>query len=152
MKLKYKILFVLLIIGVGIQFIPTSFNQDRKNTTPTAFVKLYSPSLKVQNLLKNSCNDCHSNYTAYPWYNKLQPISYLLEHHIKEGKSELNFDEFDTYSDRKKRNKLTSIKGQIEENEMPLESYTWIHRESKLSDKEKEILIFYFDSLAALYY
>ncbi|WP_338770406.1 heme-binding domain-containing protein [Bernardetia sp. ABR2-2B] len=152
MKLKYKIIFVLLIIGVGIQFIPTPINQDRKENTPTAFVKLYSPPLKVQNLLKNSCNDCHSNYTAYPWYNKLQPMSWFLERHIKEGKSELNFDEFDTYSDRKKRNKLTSIKGQIEENEMPLSSYTFIHRESKLSDKEKEILIFYFDSLSALYY
>ena len=152
MKLKYKIIFVLLIIGVGIQFIPTSINQDRKESNPTAFVKLYSPSLEVQNILKNSCTDCHSNYTAYPWYNKLQPMSWFLEHHIKEGKSELNFDEFDTYSDRKKRNKLTSIKGQIEENEMPLSSYTLIHRESKLSNKEKEILIFYFDSLSALYY
>ncbi len=151
MKLKYKIIFVLLIIGVGIQFVPTSINQDRKENTPTAFVKLYSPPLQVQNLLKNSCADCHSNYTAYPWYNKLQPMSWFLENHIKEGKSKLNFDEFDTYSDRKKRNKLTSIKGQIEENEMPLSSYTFIHRESKLSDEEKEILIIYFDSLSAFY-
>lgn len=152
MKLIYKILFILLIIGVGIQFIPTSINQNRKENTPTVFVKLYSPTLKVQNLLQNSCNDCHSNYTVYPWYNKLQPISWFLENHIKEGKSKLNFDEFDTYSDRKKRDKLTSIKEQIEENEMPLSSYTLIHRESKLSDEEKEMLIVYVDSLSALYY
>ncbi|WP_291728302.1 heme-binding domain-containing protein [Bernardetia sp.] len=151
MTLKYKIILVLLMIGVGIQFIPTSINKDRKENTPTVFVKLYSPSLQVQNLLKNSCNDCHSNYTEYPWYNRLQPIRYFLENHIKKGKSELNFDEFDTYSDRKKRNKLNAIIGQVERDQMPLVSYSFIHKESKLSATERKLLVSYFDSLSALY-
>ncbi len=43
---------------------------------------------KNQNKLQVSCYDCHSNNTAYPWYNKIQPVAWFLEDHIKNGKAE----------------------------------------------------------------
>jgi hypothetical protein len=90
---------------------------------------------------KLACYDCHSNNTYYPWYNKVQPVACFLESHISEGKAELNFNEWDTYSDRRKRSKSKSIVSQIEDEEMPLSSYTFIHGDANLSPKQKEKII-----------
>ena len=67
------------------------------------------------------------------------------ENHINEGKAELNFNEFGDYSGRRQKSKLKSIASQIRDNEMPLASYTIIHRDAKLSEKEKELIIQWVD-------
>ena len=144
---KFKILLVFtIIVLVGIQFIPTKLNES-KVILKTDFVKIYSAPENVQNILKNSCLDCHSNKTNYPWYNKIQPISWFLEHHIFEGKSELNFSEFGSYSVRKQKSKLRAIINQLKDGEMPLSSYTLIHRNAKITENNKKEFLGYFTKL-----
>jgi hypothetical protein len=70
-----------------------------------------------------------------------------LEHHIKEGKAELNFNEWDDLSDRRKTSKLRSIISQIEDGEMPLDSYTLIHWNAKLDTVAKTQIIEYLQRL-----
>lgn len=140
MKIKKIIFFFLLIAFVGIQFIPTSRNQS-KEVLETDFTKTFDMPSNIQNLFKNSCYDCHSNNTHYPWYNKIQPVSWFLENHIKDAKSELNLSEFGTYSKRRQKSKLKSIVNQVKDNEMPLLSYRLIHSDAKLSESDKKILI-----------
>ena len=103
--------------------------------------------ITIQNQLKVSCYDCHSNNTSYPWYNNVQPIAWFLENHIKEGKAELNFNEWKNYSDRRKNSKLRSIIKQIENGEMPMDSYTLIHRGAKLDSLAKNEIINYMNNL-----
>ena len=95
----------------------------------------------VESIIKTSCYDCHSNNTDYPWYNKVQPVAWYLEDHVEHGKEELNFNEWDSLSNRRKKSKLRSIIKQIENDEMPLDSYTLIHREASFSEAEKQELI-----------
>lgn len=125
---------------VGIQLIPTTRNQSNV-VLATDFIKTFEVPYNIQNILKKSCYDCHSNNTNYPWYNKIQPASWLLENHIQEGKKELNFSEFGAYSKRRQKSKLKSIINQIKDDEMPLYSYTLIHKDAKLSEVDKELLI-----------
>ena len=132
----------MLIAFVGIQFMPTIRNQS-KVVLETDFTKTFTVPNNIQNLLKNSCYDCHSNNTIYPWYNKIQPVSLFLEHHIKEGKKELNFSEFGGYSERRQKSKLKSVISQIKKGKMPLWSYTLIHRNSQLSKNDKKLIINY---------
>lgn len=139
MSIFKKVFFLLLIAFVGIQFMPTKRNQSNK-ALETDFFKTFDVPNNVQILLKNSCYDCHSNNTNYPWYHKIQPVSWLLENHIKEGKKELNFSEFGTYSKRRQKSKLKSVISQIEENKMPPSTYTLIHKEAKLSGSDKELI------------
>ncbi|MEH6766111.1 MAG: heme-binding domain-containing protein, partial [Aequorivita antarctica] len=94
-------------------------------------------------ILQESCYDCHSNNTDYPWYNKVQPIAWFLEHHIKEGKDELNFNEWDTYSERRKNSKLNAMIHQIEDEEMPLYSYVLMNRDAEISKDERQTLVAY---------
>jgi len=121
---------------VGIQFIPTTRNESNEVLT-IDFIKSFNPPEEISNQLRTSCYDCHSNNTNYPWYNKVQPISWFLEGHIRKAKEELNFSEFGNYSNRKKKSKLKSIISQVKDDEMPLSSYTLIHRDAKLSEKDK---------------
>jgi hypothetical protein len=142
MKILKLIALILLLVFVGIQFIPTDRNQS--DLVPkTDFLLVNKPPKNVSALLQESCYDCHSNNTEYPWYNKVQPIAWFLEYHIKEGKKELNFSEWNTYSKRRKNSKLKSIINQIEDDEMPLWSYVLIHKEAVLSDSKKQFVIDY---------
>lgn len=142
-----KIIALILSVGfVGIQFVPTDLNQS--DTVPiTDFLVVNNTSENISALLQESCYDCHSNNTQYPWYNKVQPTAWFLENHIKEGKEELNFNEWDTYSNRRKNSKLKSIISQVEDDEMPLASYTLIHKDAKLSKSEKTLIIDYMKNL-----
>jgi hypothetical protein len=91
--------------------------------------------------LQNSCYDCHSNQTNYPWYTQIQPIGFWLNNHVKEGKEELNFSEFVLYKQKKQLHKLDEMIEMIEEQEMPLKSYTWVHTSAELTPEQKSILV-----------
>ena len=94
----------------------------------------------VQALLKRSCNDCHSNETVYPWYSNVSPFSWKLAEHIEEGRRELNFSVWNTYSGKKKRNKFDEICEQVTTGEMPHNQYLWVHAEARLSEEDKKLL------------
>lgn len=139
MKKILKAIFLLLLAA----FIVIQFFRPEKNIAkgPEAFAKdittVHAVPVDVQLILQKACNDCHSNNTEYPWYNNIQPVAWWLKDHIDEGKRELNFSEFANYSLRRQYNKLDKINKEVKEGEMPLSSYTWIHRSAKLNDSEK---------------
>ena len=64
-----------------------------------------------------------------------------MDNHINEGKENLNFSEFGNYSERKQGNKLEEIVKQIKAEEMPLASYTMIHKNAILTQENKKVLI-----------
>ena len=146
MKIVKIIAVVLLVAFVGIQFVPTERNQS--DVVPkTDFMLVNSVPDHIKSKLQTSCYDCHSNNTQYPWYNKVQPIAWFLEDNIKEGKAELNFNEWDSLSNRRKKSKLRSIIKQIESDKMPLDSYTLIHKDASFSETEKQELIKWVEQL-----
>lgn len=133
--MRKKIFYGLLIILVGIQFIRPEKNQSA-TASPNDMVTHYAVPDEVLSILKRSCFDCHSNYTNYPWYSNIQPVAWWLADHIKEGKGELNFSEFNSYKPKRKIRKMDEIIKQLEKKEMPLNSYLWIHTDAKLSDAQ----------------
>jgi len=142
LKIFKYIAWLALIAFVVIQFFPADYNST-ETVAKTDFMLVNKVPATVEKSLQASCYDCHSNNTQYPWYNKIQPVAWFLEDHIREGKSELNFNEWDSLSRRRKASKLRSIIKQIESNEMPLESYTRIHRNAILSEYNKKAIIEY---------
>ena len=145
---KGKIIIVIIttLTLVGLQFIPTLVN-EQLTYNPNDFTNVYEVPKEITIQLKNSCYDCHSNFTEYPWYGKLQPMNIILAQHITDGKKELNLSEFGTYSDRKKRSKLKSMINQIKNDEMPLTSYTLLHWNANFTEEDKENIIAFLDTL-----
>lgn len=134
-----KILLVLLVALLLIQFIRPEKNKSEGKSANHISNK-YSVPAEVSGILEKSCNDCHSNNTVYPWYANIQPVAWWLQDHVNEGKKELNFSEFLSYSPKKARHKMDEVIEMVKEEEMPLPSYTWIHRNAKLTEAEKTSL------------
>ncbi len=134
-----KIFLGLLIILIVLQFFhPT---RNRSDAAQTAYIgNTYAVPASVKTILQKACNDCHSNNTDYPWYSYVQPVDWWLNNHIVDGKRGLNFDEFTNRRPRSQYHKLEELIDQVKEGKMPLNSYTWIHKNAILTIAEKDSL------------
>jgi hypothetical protein len=110
---------------------------ERSNPAVTADV--HAPDA-VKSVLRKSCYDCHSNETVWPWYSHVAPVSWLLHRDVTEGRRHLNFSEWENYPAEKRAKKAKEIGEQVEEGEMPLWFYTPLHKGSKLTDGDKQVL------------
>lgn len=146
-----RILVFVLFLFIAIQLYQPSFNVDKGEAVTKDFTRLYTMPAEVQTLFRNSCYDCHSNNTDYVWYDYIQPARTLVESHIKEAKNDLNFSEWETYSNRKQERLLNSIKEQIVNRKMPLSSYTLMHRKAKLSDDEIKMITHWLNAQNQVY-
>jgi hypothetical protein len=134
-----KILLVLLTAFIIIQFFRPQ-NNMATGVQVNHISKLYPYPDSVQAILAKACNDCHSNNTHYPWYNNIQPAAWWLNNHVKDGKRHFNIDEFAGYRIARQYKKLEECIEEVKEGEMPLSSYTLIHKEAILTDAEKQTL------------
>lgn len=139
MKILKKILLGLFIVFIVIQFIRPAHNTSGQ-VLPTDITKTINVPDKILDVFKNSCYDCHSNDTRYPWYVNIQPMGWIMADHIKTGKANLNFSEFGSYSKRKQANKLRSLAETINDGSMPISSYTIMHTDAKLSEENKKLI------------
>ncbi len=150
---KKNIFLTLLVLFVLIQFVRPEKNQSNDFSKDISTIMPMSASL--QQTLKTSCYDCHSNHTDYPWYSEVQPVAGWLQHHVDEGKSEINFSTFAGYKLRRKYHKLEEIVEQVEKGEMPMSSYTLIHQNAVLEEAQKQEIILWakaqMDTLKAHY-
>lgn len=138
-KVLRIVLVILLIIFVGIQFIRPAKNVSQEIAANDITSQYHVPD-EVQRILKVSCYDCHSNHTYYPWYWQVQPVMWFMNDHINEGKRHLNFSEFSSYAARRRYKKLKEISKEIKSGDMPLFSYTTIHRDAVLNAAQKLIV------------
>jgi hypothetical protein len=121
----------ILIILMG--FIAIQFIRPEKNTgtgeSDKDIAQVLSVPSSVHQSLKEACYDCHSNNTNYTWYFNIQPVGLMMDRHITEGKSKLNFSNFEI--DPHKREEIGE---EIEEDKMPLTSYRMCHKKAGLED------------------
>ncbi len=130
------ILIVLLVALIIIQFIRPVENKGDEIVQNQITASYQIPD-SLQKNLKVSCYDCHSNTTVYPFYFKIQPVAWFLNNHIQDGKRHLNFSEFNTYPLWRQHEGFKDIVEQLKKDEMPLTSYTLIHRNAILTASQK---------------
>ena len=147
-KILKKVGLVLLIVFIGMQFIRPQKNNGVADT-PNDITHFVTVPDTVMRMLKGSCYDCHSNHTNYPWYAEIAPSSWWLASHVKNGKADLNFSNFAQYTPRRMKNKLSSISDQVENREMPLKSYLFLHGDARLSNEQIQLIRNWTDSSKA---
>lgn len=130
--------YLLYLIGAGvasvllIQLVPYGHSHTNPPVAQAAVFK----DPRVAEMVATSCGDCHSNLTKYPWYSNVAPGSWLLANHIGEGRSKLNFSEWN-----KPQPPVEDLAEQINSGEMPGWQYTLMHSSAKLSNADKKVLI-----------
>ena len=138
--MRKQIFIGLLALLTIIQFIKIEKNES--NDLSYTISKSYTISNELNQLLKTSCYDCHSNNTNYPWYSEIQPVAWWLDHHVQDGKKHLNFSEFTKNRIAIQNRKFEEIIEYVEGEKMPLPSYTFLglHPEANLTNKQRELV------------
>ncbi|RZN80909.1 MAG: cytochrome C [Winogradskyella sp.] len=139
-KLLKKLGLSLFIVFILAQFFGPEKNEGDVATVE-AFLAETNPPEDVKIILKSACFDCHSDNTRYPWYNAITPVNYWLNDHIKHGKGHFNVSKWNDYSLKKKDHKFDELIEEVEEKVMPLDSYTWTHRDANLSSEQIKAVI-----------
>jgi len=130
----FKVVVILLILAfVGIQFI------DVEKTNPPVTAEIQAPQ-EVKNIIRKSCYDCHSNETVWPWYSNVAPVSWFISDDVNSGRKHLNFSDWERYNDVKKEKKMNDVWEQVNEGEMPLKAYTYMHPGTELDLTQKGII------------
>lgn len=128
-------IIIIVIVGLFIvlQLIP--LNQ----TNPPVVQDVTAPG-DIEAILRNSCYDCHSNETKWPWYSRIAPGSFLITRDVVEGRKHLNFSEFadlDMFDSSDVADEIIEV---MDEGEMPIVPYLLLHPSASLSDSQTNAL------------
>lgn len=148
--MKNKIGLVVVLVFAVMQLF-TIEKVEYEEPSELGLVQLEKPGPQITKLLEETCLNCHSNQITYPWYSQVAPVSWWIADHIEEGREHLNFSEWGNYSAGKKAHKAEESWEEMEEKEMPLESYVIMHAEADLNDEDRELLIQFFRGLEEKY-
>ena len=127
-----KIIVAIVVILVGIQFIPV------ERTNPPIQSDFDAPA-NVKAIIKKACYNCHSNETNWVWYTKIAPVSFLTSSDVSDGRRHLNFSDWNKYADKFAKVK-DEIWEEVREENMPPWQYRIMHSNARLTQEEKDIL------------
>ena len=107
---------------------------------PPVLAEIEAPE-EVLTIFRRACYDCHSNETVWPWYSYVAPVSWLVESDVEVGRGNVNFSEWNEYSEKLQFLKRYKIGEGVDEGEMPLWYYVPLHSEAKLSQADIDLII-----------
>lgn len=128
---------------------PAFIEQPVQNAPATHPIKAPAEVTKV---LQRACYDCHSNQTKLNWYDKVAPVSWVINHDVTVARSRFNFSAWDTLSHADQQGRVWEMVNMVLTQKMPLSTYATIHPQSRLSDQEISILKNYANSLGPAKY
>jgi hypothetical protein len=117
--------------------IAASLESGRHTNPPVARAHTIQENLAVppavNAMLHQSCYDCHSSETRWPWYSQVSGIGSLIEHDVNGGRDAMNFSEWSVGVGK------TSLQGgamliaaceAVKQHQMPKPNYLRLHPEA----------------------
>jgi hypothetical protein len=133
MTRRNKLLLSAAGVLAGIQLIPLP------RTNPPVTADFDGPA-DVERILRRSCYDCHSNETAWSWTAYLAPGSWLVVRDVHKARDEFNLSEWDGLTAEDRNELPAEMVEEVEEGEMPLAPYLWVHPEARVTAQELAVL------------
>ena len=97
------------------------------------FAAVAKPPAEVINVIGRGCRDCHTNRTAWPWYSRIAPASFLIARDVTKGRAHLNFSQWRGMGTEITALRMTEACIEVTRGDMPLPYYLPAHPEAKLS-------------------
>ena len=133
-----------LAIGIALILVAIQFIRPARTNPPSeagqSIESHVTVTPEVAAIFERSCKNCHSNRTDWPWYSNVAPVSWFVIDHVNHARSHLNLSEWAKFDDAEAGDMLSEICSETKSGQMPLESYTWIHRYAKLSPEDVKTL------------
>lgn len=102
--------------------------ESLRNSLDSAYILISVTYENVKPIFENSCYDCHSSKTKYPWYYSLPIISGMIDDDIKEARNHVDMDTgFPFGGHASQTEQLREIREEIGNGDMPLWSYRLMH-------------------------
>ncbi|MBL7955186.1 MAG: heme-binding domain-containing protein [Flavobacteriales bacterium] len=140
--MKRRILYILLAIVLVAQFFQPHRGVPPIDPANDMLVMTEAPD-DIRTLVQGACYDCHSYNTTYPWYSHVTPMNFWLQDHINEGREKMNFSHWNMSASQKHAHEAGE---EVQEGEMPIDSYTWIHGEARLDASQRNTLATWFNA------
>ena len=127
-------LAAVVIVFLSAQAVP--YGRDHTNPPVSGEPAWDTPG--TRELVARACFDCHSNEVEWPWYSNVAPMSWLVYKHVKDGRSKVNFSEFD-----QPQREADESFDEVKKGSMPPPYYTFggLHSDAKLTDSELTALL-----------
>lgn len=139
LKILKWLALVVVVVLIGLQFVRPARTNPAVDQSQTIHAR-QQVNPQVAAILDRSCQDCHSNSTRWPWYSNVAPVSWFVIDHVNHARSHMNLSEWGSLDNRKASKKLEEICEEVQDGAMPLESYTYIHWNAKLSPEDVKTL------------
>ncbi len=128
-----RVLSGIVVVLIAIQFVPV----PRSNPPVESEVTAPGP---VRAILRRACYNCHSRETAWPWYSRVAPASWLLAYDVWEGRSDLDFSAWNRLGADRRAKMINRLWKEVAEGDMPPWYYLLVHREARLSPGDRATL------------
>ncbi len=122
-------------IGIALQLVPV----EGIGRNPPQRYKVEAPP-EVERILRESCFDCHSNETQWPFYARIAPGSWLMARDVRKGRSRMNFSEWGDTDEEERAIDRQNAWDEIESGDMPPWFYIPMNPARRLSAEEKATL------------
>jgi hypothetical protein len=93
---------------------------------------------ETREILERSCANCHSEQVRWPWYNRLAPASWLLEHDVTEARAHMNFSGWNRYTAQEQEALLAAIGVAARTGAMPPRRFTLLHPDAVLTPQQRQ--------------
>ncbi len=131
MKVTIIVFFTILLLMQIIQV-------EKTNPKSDGSLEINAP-VEIKELFVNACYDCHSNQTVWPWYSSIAPASWIIKGHVEDGRRSLNFEEWESYSEKEKNKQLREIYRTVYAS-MPPKDYIRMHDKADLTKEQRELI------------
>lgn len=127
---RCRVAFVAAGLLLAIQLVPV----DRSN--PPVESTVPAPPA-VEEILRRACFDCHSNETAWPWYSRVAPASWIVARDTRQGREHLNFSTWNRLDPEERIDLLEEVWEEVDAGDMPMAIYLPLHPEARLTEADK---------------
>ena len=131
-----KWLIRIVLVGVGLFVLAQLVPYGRNHKNPPVLAEPRWDTGQTRALAKTACFDCHSNLTNWRWYSNIAPGSWLIYRDVTDGRSSLNFSEWN-----KPQDGAGDAIEAISSGSMPPWFYVILHPHAGLSHADKQALM-----------
>ncbi len=134
------LLSILVVLFLLAQLIPGKRPAVTENN-PADLIQNVKMPANVAGMIRNSCYDCHSMETVYPWYDRMAPASWLVDRDVRVGRRRLNFSNWTKLRKPEKLKVLNHIGEAVGSGDMPFLPYLIIHKKARLTKAQRKIIV-----------